>query len=221
MDRGADEPRRRPRARADPPRDRTDPRRDGRARPEPSHLQAALPGGGDRRLPDSTRAGSAASTRRSPCCSSRRSTAFPVCPHAGGVGLCEYVQHLAFFDYIAVSGSLEHRVVEWVDHLHEHFRHPAVVVEGRVSSPRRRLDTASRCCLCRLTSSSSRRAGLGAGRDRDGRRMTVSAAKSGAAEARRAGSSARSLPPAPGCAVSPLRAGPALILLLLIVIAVA
>ena len=49
----------------------------------------------------------------------------PVCPHAGGVGLCEYVQHLAFFDYIAVSGSLEDRVVEWVDHLHEHFRDPA------------------------------------------------------------------------------------------------
>ena len=48
----------------------------------------------------------------------------PVCPHAGGVGLCEYVQHLAFFDYIAVSGSLENRFVEWVDHLHEHFRDP-------------------------------------------------------------------------------------------------
>ena len=46
----------------------------------------------------------------------------PICPHAGGVGLCEYVQHLAMFDYIAVSGSLEDRVVEWVDHLHEHFR---------------------------------------------------------------------------------------------------
>ncbi len=45
----------------------------------------------------------------------------PVCPHAGGVGLCEYVQHLAIFDYIAVSGSLEERVVEYVDHLHEHF----------------------------------------------------------------------------------------------------
>ncbi len=49
----------------------------------------------------------------------------PVCPHAGGVGLCEYVQHLAFFDYVAVSGSTENRVVEWVDHLHEHFRDPA------------------------------------------------------------------------------------------------
>jgi L-fuconate dehydratase len=45
----------------------------------------------------------------------------PVCPHAGGVGLCEYVQHLSAFDYIAVSGSLEDRVTEYVDHLHEHF----------------------------------------------------------------------------------------------------
>jgi L-fuconate dehydratase len=59
----------------------------------------------------------------------------PVCPHAGGVGLCEYVQHLAMFDYIAVSGSLEDRVVEWVDHLHEHFRDPAVVSAGRYLAP--------------------------------------------------------------------------------------
>jgi L-fuconate dehydratase len=60
----------------------------------------------------------------------------PVCPHAGGVGLCEYVQHLAVFDYISVSGSLDNRVVEWVDHLHEHFRHPAVVENGRYRVPR-------------------------------------------------------------------------------------
>ena len=59
----------------------------------------------------------------------------PVCPHAGGVGLCEYVQHLAFFDYIAVSGSTENRVVEWVDHLHEHFRDPAIVRDGRYVAP--------------------------------------------------------------------------------------
>jgi L-fuconate dehydratase len=59
----------------------------------------------------------------------------PVCPHAGGVGLCEYVQHLALFDYVAVSGSLENRVVEWVDHLHEHFRDPAVVRDGRYVAP--------------------------------------------------------------------------------------
>jgi L-fuconate dehydratase len=60
----------------------------------------------------------------------------PVCPHAGGVGLCEYVQHLAVFDYISVSGTLEDRVVEWVDHLHEHFRYPAVVEHGRYLVPR-------------------------------------------------------------------------------------
>ena len=60
----------------------------------------------------------------------------PICPHAGGVGLCEYVQHLAVFDYVAVSGSLENRVVEWVDHLHEHFRDPAVVEHGRYRVPR-------------------------------------------------------------------------------------
>ena len=47
-----------------------------------------------------------------------------VCPHAGGVGLCEYVQHIAAFDYIAVSGTLENRVCEFVDHLHEHFVDP-------------------------------------------------------------------------------------------------
>ncbi|HEX8724978.1 MAG TPA: L-fuconate dehydratase [Gemmatimonadaceae bacterium] len=59
----------------------------------------------------------------------------PVCPHAGGVGLCEYVQHLAIFDYIAVSGSLENRIVEYVDHLHEHFVDPVVVRGGRYQAP--------------------------------------------------------------------------------------
>ena len=59
----------------------------------------------------------------------------PVCPHAGGVGLCEYVQHLAAFDYLRVSGSTEGRVIEWVDHLHEHFVHPAAVVGGHYLLP--------------------------------------------------------------------------------------
>ena len=59
----------------------------------------------------------------------------PVCPHAGGVGLCEYVQHLAMFDYIAVSGSLDNRTCEFVDHLHEHFVHPATVARGRYLAP--------------------------------------------------------------------------------------
>lgn len=59
----------------------------------------------------------------------------PVCPHAGGVGLCEYVQHLSIFDYIAVSGSCEGRVTEYVDHLHEHFLDPCVVKNGRYMPP--------------------------------------------------------------------------------------
>jgi L-fuconate dehydratase len=60
----------------------------------------------------------------------------PVCPHAGGVGLCELVRHLSMFDYAAVSGSLDGRVIEWVDHLHEHFVDPAVVRKGRYLAPR-------------------------------------------------------------------------------------
>ncbi len=59
----------------------------------------------------------------------------PVCPHAGGVGLCEYVQHLSIFDYIAVSASLENRVIEYVDHLHEHFVHPVVMEGDRYMPP--------------------------------------------------------------------------------------
>jgi L-fuconate dehydratase len=54
----------------------------------------------------------------------------PVCPHAGGVGLCEYVQHLSIFDYIAISASLEDRIIEYVDHLHEHFLTPVVIRDG-------------------------------------------------------------------------------------------
>lgn len=61
----------------------------------------------------------------------------PVCPHAGGVGLCEYVQHLALIDYICISGSLEGRVLEYVDPLHEHFVDPVVVERGRYRAPRR------------------------------------------------------------------------------------
>jgi len=61
----------------------------------------------------------------------------PVCPHAGGVGLCELVVHLSAFDYIAVSGSMEGRVIEYVDHLHEHFAEPVTVTGGRYRLPRR------------------------------------------------------------------------------------
>ncbi|SAL77753.1 mandelate racemase/muconate lactonizing protein [Caballeronia terrestris] len=59
----------------------------------------------------------------------------PVCPHAGGVGLCEYVQHISLFDYVCVSGSLENRVLEYVDHLHEHFIDPVVIANGHYMPP--------------------------------------------------------------------------------------
>ena len=59
----------------------------------------------------------------------------PVCPHAGGVGLCEYVQHLAMIDFVAISGSREGRVVEYVDHLHEHFLDPCVIRNAAYMPP--------------------------------------------------------------------------------------
>jgi len=61
----------------------------------------------------------------------------PVCPHAGGVGLCELVQHLSLFNYIAVTGSLDDVVVEYVDHLHEHFVDPVVMRAGKYVPPSR------------------------------------------------------------------------------------
>ena len=61
----------------------------------------------------------------------------PVCPHAGGVGLCELVQHLSVFDYVVVSASLEDRVTEFVDHLHEHFTDPCIVDRGNYVLPSR------------------------------------------------------------------------------------
>jgi L-fuconate dehydratase len=59
----------------------------------------------------------------------------PVCPHAGGAGLCEVVQHLAMFDYVALSGQIDGRMIEWIDHLHEHFADPARVEGGRYLAP--------------------------------------------------------------------------------------
>lgn len=59
----------------------------------------------------------------------------PVCPHAGGVGLCEYVQHLQMWDFISVSASTEDRIVEYVDHLHEHFEDPCVIKNGHYMPP--------------------------------------------------------------------------------------
>jgi L-fuconate dehydratase len=59
----------------------------------------------------------------------------PVCPHAGGVGLCELVQHLAMFDFVAVSGTTDDRAIEYVDHLHEHFVDPVRISRGRYLAP--------------------------------------------------------------------------------------
>ncbi|MET9493648.1 L-fuconate dehydratase [Streptomyces sp. NPDC006552] len=59
----------------------------------------------------------------------------PVCPHAGGVGLCELVQHLSMFDYVALTGTTEDRVIEYVDHLHDHFLDPVVLREGHYLAP--------------------------------------------------------------------------------------
>ena len=59
----------------------------------------------------------------------------PVCPHAGGVGLCEYVQHLSAFDFLSVSATMQNRVIEFVDHLHEHFLTPVVIRNGRYRMP--------------------------------------------------------------------------------------
>jgi L-fuconate dehydratase len=59
----------------------------------------------------------------------------PVCPHAGGVGLCELVQHLAMFDYVALAGSMQDRIIEFVDHLHEHFTNPVRMSGARYQAP--------------------------------------------------------------------------------------
>jgi L-fuconate dehydratase len=59
----------------------------------------------------------------------------PVCPHAGGVGLCELVQHYSFFDYAVVSRSQDNRMIEYVDHLHEHFVAPVQLRHGRYLAP--------------------------------------------------------------------------------------
>jgi len=61
----------------------------------------------------------------------------PVCPHAGGVGLCEYVQHLSMLDYVSISASLESRIIEYVDHLHEHFEDPVVIKNGNYMPPQK------------------------------------------------------------------------------------
>jgi L-fuconate dehydratase len=77
----------------------------------------------------------------------------PVCPHAGGVGLCELVQHLSMFDYLAVTGTSDGRVTEFVDHLHEHFVDPVVIRNARYMPPLKpgysaEMHVASRAAYC-------------------------------------------------------------------------
>ena len=74
----------------------------------------------------------------------------PVCPHAGGVGLCEYVQHLSIFDYLRVGTGLDGRMVEYVDHLHEHFdSRPATTTPGHRCGPRAAFRRAAYSCSWR------------------------------------------------------------------------
>tara|TARA_R110002072_G_scaffold5527_1_gene35292 strand:- start:13906 stop:14229 length:324 start_codon:yes stop_codon:yes gene_type:complete len=58
-----------------------------------------------------------------------------VCPHAGGVGLCEYVQHLAMIDYTRISAEIGDRVLEYADHLHEHYEYPVQIRDGHYTAP--------------------------------------------------------------------------------------
>ena len=79
----------------------------------------------------------------------------PVCPHAGGVGLCECIQHLSMFDYICVGASLDGRMLEYVDHLHEHFVDPVRMRGGRYLAPEQPGYSAADQRRTRSTSSSS------------------------------------------------------------------
>ncbi len=135
LDRGADEPRRRPGARGDRPRGGADPRRDRRARARTGSCSSSSsrPGAMDVCQIDACRLGGVNEVVAVLLLAARFGV--PVCPHAGGVGLCELVQHLAAFDYIAVSGSLDGRMVEYVDHLHEHFVDPVVIRSGSYVLP--------------------------------------------------------------------------------------
>ena len=93
----------------------------------------------------------------------------PVCPHAGGVGLCELVQHLSMWDYLAVSGRMDDRVAEFVDHLHEHFVDPVVVRRGRYQVPDGARATAARSSVNRGTRTAipAGRCGRHSGPERD------------------------------------------------------
>ena len=137
LDRGADQPRRRPRPRRHRPRHRAHPGRHRRARPEPRDLQAAAPGRRDRPTSRSTRPASPASTRtsRSCCwppssaCRSARTPAASACASWCSTCRCSTTS--------PCRGSMEDRVIEYVDHLHEHFVDPVVIGDGRYVAPSR------------------------------------------------------------------------------------
>ena len=110
------------------------PRGDRRARRQPHRLQAAVAVGAiDVLQIDACRVGGI--NENLAILLLAAAYGVPVCPHAGGVGLCEMVQHLAMFDFVAVSGSTDGRWIEYIDHLHEHFETPAVVIDGRYRVP--------------------------------------------------------------------------------------
>ena len=103
---------------------------------QPGRVQAAAPGRRGRLRPDRRRRVGGVNENLAILLLAAK-FGVPVCPHAGGVGLCELVQHLSMFDYVAVSGSLEDRVIEYVDHLHEHFVDPVVDPQRPVRGARR------------------------------------------------------------------------------------
>ena len=106
-----------------------------RARRQPGRLQAAAAGAGRSTSSRSTPPGSPGSTRTSRSCCWPPSSACRSARTPAASGLCELVQHLSMFDYVAVSGSSDDRVIEYVDHLHEHFVDPAVIANGRYRGP--------------------------------------------------------------------------------------
>ena len=107
-----------------------DPGRHRRARPQPDHVQAVPGGRGDAASARSTPAGSAASTRSSRCCCWPPSSACRSARTPAASGCASSSSTSSVFDYIAVSGALDGRMIEYVDHLHEHFVDPVVIRDG-------------------------------------------------------------------------------------------
>ena len=134
LDRGAHEPGRHPRPRGDRPRRRPDPRRDRRARPQPVMFKQFLQAEAIAVCQiDACRLGGVNEVIAVLLLAAKFGV--PVCPHAGGVGLCELVQHLSIVDYVCISGSLDGRMIEYVDHLHEHFLDPVVIRARQLPGP--------------------------------------------------------------------------------------